>query len=84
MNMMVAFKAHKSITEEFGNDERKLKIAMQLHKESENKIVALRRTLNIHQASYGSSAQKASFRSNQAAKIERNIKLVSERGKYLD
>ena len=84
MNMMIAFRAHKRIKEEFDGDEKKLKTAMQLHKAAEDKIISLRRTLNIHQASYGSSAEKASYRSNQAAKIESEIKLVAEDGLYID
>ena len=84
MNIFNAYNAHKVINEEFDGDEKKLKTAMQLQKESENKIISLRRTLNIHQASYGSSAEKASYRANQAAKIESEIKLVAEDGLYID
>ena len=84
MNILKASIAHKRITREFETDDVQLKISMQLLKEAESKIIALRRTLNIHQASYGSSAERASQRSNQAAKLEHEIKLVAEHGKYLD
>ena len=86
MNMLTAYRAHKVIIEEFDGDEIKLKIAMQLLKAAEGKIIALRRTLNIHQASYGSSAEKAGIRSNQAAKLEHDMIQVSnnERSQFLE
>ena len=74
----------KRINDHLYSDESTLKSLMQMANGIGSLIIRYRCTLNIHQTSYGSSAQRAGQRANKAAKLEQGIKLVAEGGKYLD
>ena len=75
---------NKRISDSLYSDVGELKTLTQIGNGLGNQIIQYRRTLNIHQTSYGSSAQRAGQRANQAAEMEKKIKLISDKGKFLD